>query len=117
MDQPRNPLARLDRKELVWFFGILKDACRERLEKNLVNQEFEKRSRRRGAPIGRLDPRPFLETWEPRYRKFLEVATEIHSQLQGEDARHVADALRSHFEPGSARLPTTRRRRASPGSA
>src|SRR5215510_8158024 len=87
------PLAKLDQKELVWLFGILKDACRERLEKNLVSQAFEERMRGRSAPEGRLDPLPFLKIWEPRYRKFLNVASEIHAQLQGEDAREAAERL------------------------
>jgi hypothetical protein len=33
MSSPKNPLARLDRQELLWLAGILKDAGRERLEK------------------------------------------------------------------------------------
>ena len=105
MDQPRNPLAQLDHKELVWLFGILKDACRERLEKNLVSQVFEERLYHRGAVEGRLDPRPFLKIWEPRYRKFFEVAAEIHKQLQAEGARGVAENLRTHFATGPARKP------------
>ena len=32
MSDPKNPLDRLDRQELHWLTGILKDACRERLE-------------------------------------------------------------------------------------
>ncbi len=81
-----NPLAKLDREELVWLFGILKDACRERLEKNLISQMLEDRLYRQHGPVpGRIDPRPKLKQWEPRYRKFLEVATEIHdaSRLAG----------------------------------
>jgi hypothetical protein len=97
MDQSRNPLAELDQKELVWLFGILKDACRERLEKNLVSQVFEDRLHRRGAVEGRMDPRPFLKIWEPRYRKFLDVATEIHARLQNEDAQEFVETLRNRF--------------------
>jgi hypothetical protein len=78
---------RLDRQELHWLTGILKDACRERLEKNLVSQAFEERLYQRGPVEGRLDPRPFLKIWEPRYRKFLEVAAELHARMQAEDAR------------------------------
>jgi len=32
---------RLDRQELLWLSAILKDACHERLEKNLVSQPHE----------------------------------------------------------------------------
>ncbi len=105
MDQPSNPFSRLDQKELVWIFGILKDACRERLEKNLVSQAFEERLHSRGAMDGRLDPRPFLKIWEPRYRKFLDVAVEIHARLQAENAREFAEALREQFESGTERKP------------
>ncbi len=93
MPIPSNPLAKLDRQELLWLAGILKDACRERLEKNLVSQAFEARLYERGPVQGRLDPRPFLKIWEPRYRKFLEVASELHSVLEAEDARAVAQSL------------------------
>jgi hypothetical protein len=99
MSDAKHPLARLDRQELLWLAGILKDACRERLEKNLVSQAFEERLCQRGPVKGRLDPRPFLKIWEPRYRKFLEVATDLHSQLEGEDARAAAETLRLQFEP------------------
>jgi hypothetical protein len=99
MSDANNPLARLDRQELLWLTGILKDACRERLEKNLVSQAFEERLYQRGPVKGRLDPRPFLKIWEPRYRKFLEVAAELHSQLEAEDARTAAETLRAQFEP------------------
>jgi hypothetical protein len=99
MDQPRNPLAKLDHKELVWLFGILKEACRDRLEKNLVSQAFEDRLYHRGTVEGRLDPRPFLKIWEPRYRKFLDVASEIHCLLQAEDAHEFAESLRSQMKP------------------
>ncbi len=111
MPDSKNPLDKLDRQELLWLTGILKDACRERLEKNLVSQAFEDRLYRRGPVNGRLDPRPFLRIWEPRYRKFLEVATELHAQLESEEARVAAETLREKFEtapierqgPGSAR--------------
>ncbi len=105
MDHSRNPLSKLDHKELVWLFGILKDACRERLEKNLVSQAFEERLYRRGAVEGRMDPRPFLRLWEPRYRKFLEVASEIHSQLEADGARETAEGLRTQFDPEPVRKP------------
>src|ERR1017187_1003816 len=97
MSHPNNPLARLDRRELHWLTGILKDACRERLEKNLVSQAFKERLYQRGPVEGRLDPRPFLKIWEPRYRKFLEVATLLHAHMEGEDARTAAETLRQHF--------------------
>ena len=93
MSEPKNPLDRLDRQELHWLTGILKDACRERLEKNLVSQAFEERLYQRGPVEGRLDPRPFLKIWEPRYRKFLEVATLLHAQMEGADARAAAELL------------------------
>jgi hypothetical protein len=97
MPDPKNPLDKLDRQELLWLAGILKDACRERLEKNLVSQEFENRLYQRGAVEGRLDPRPFLRIWEPRYRKFLEVAAELQAMLDAEDAQAVAETLRARF--------------------
>src|SRR5689334_25360962 len=99
MSDPKNPLDRLDRQELHWLTGILKGACRERLEKNLVSQAFEEKLYRRGPVEGRLDPRPFLKIWEPRYRKFLEVAAELHKQLEGEEARAAAETLRAQFQP------------------
>ena len=99
MSDPKNPLDRLDRQELHWLTGILKDACRERLEKNLVSQAFEERLYQRGPVEGRLDPRPFLKIWEPRYRKFLEVATELYAQMEAEDAKAAAEGLREHFAP------------------
>jgi hypothetical protein len=114
MDQPGNPLSKLDRKELVWFFGILKDACRERLEKNLVSQVFEDRIGRRGDVYGRMDPRPFLKIWEPRYRKFLEVATELHALLQAEDARYCAESLRRQFDSRAPRTGRPGRARNTP---
>ena len=98
MSDPKNPLAKLDRQELLWLAGILKDACRERLEKNLVNQEFENRLYQRGMVENRLDPRPFLRIWEPRYRKFLEVAGELQAMLEAEDAQALAESLRTKFE-------------------
>src|SRR5215469_7915388 len=108
MSDPKNPLDRLDRQELLWLSAILKDACRERLEKNQVSQAFEARLYRRGPVEGRLDPRPFLKLWEPRYRKFLEVATELHAMLEAEDARVSAESLRTQFAerhgPGSAHV-------------
>ena len=97
MSHPNNPLDRLDRQELHWLTGILKDACRERLEKNLVSQAFEERLYQRGPVEGRLDPRPFLKIWEPRYRKFLEVASDLYAQMDGEDARAAAETLREQF--------------------
>ena len=105
MSDPKNPLDRLDRQELHWLTGILKDACRERLETNLVSQAFEERLSQRGMVEGRLDPRPFLKIWEPRYRKFLEVASELSAQMEGEDARAAAESLREQF---AAAPPITR---------
>jgi hypothetical protein len=98
----KNPLSKLDRQEMLWLAGILKDACRERLEKNLVSQQFEERLYARGPVAGRLDPRPFLKIWEPRYRKFLEVATEIHAELDAEVARTTAQTLRAKYEESSS---------------
>jgi hypothetical protein len=97
MNDSKNPFAKLDRQEILWLAGILKDACRERLEKNLVSQEFEDRLYQRGPVEGRLDPRPFLKIWEPRYRKFLEVATELQTMMETEDARTVAESLRTQY--------------------
>ena len=97
MSDPKNPLSRLDHQELIWLTGILKDACRDRLEKNLVSQAFEERLYQRGPVAGRLDPRPFLKIWEPRYRKFLEVANELHTRIESEDARAAAEGLREQF--------------------
>jgi hypothetical protein len=121
MPDAKNPLDKLDRQELLWLTGILKDACRERLEKNLVSQAFEDRLYRRGPVEGRLDPRPFLRIWEPRYRKFLEVAAELQAALESEDARAAAEGLREKFDggpeierhgPGSARNGAERKRTA-----
>ena len=106
-----NPLDSLSRQELLWLTGILKDACRERLEKNLVTQEFEERLYRRGPVQGRLDPRPFLKIWEPRYRKFLEVAAELQGLLESEEAQAAMHSLKSRFEPQP-----TRPRRSRPQS-
>ena len=97
MAAPKNPLEKLDRQELLWLTGILKDACRERLEKNAVSQAFEDKLYSRGPVEGRLDPRPFLKIWEPRYRKFLEVASELHAMLQAEDAKAAVESLRAQF--------------------
>src|ERR1017187_5225725 len=97
MSDPKNPLDRLDRQELHWLTGILKDACRERLEKNLVSQAFEERLYQRGPVEGRLDPRPFLKIWEPRYRKFREVPAELRARMQAGAARAAAESLREQF--------------------
>src|SRR6478736_6491156 len=98
MSDAKNPLAKLDRQELLWLAGILKDACRERLEKNLVSQAFEEKLYQRGPVVGRLDPRPFLKIWEPRYRKFLDVATELHAQLEAGEMQAAASTLRARVE-------------------
>ena len=58
---------------------------------------WKERLYQRGALEGRLDPRPFLKIWEPRYRKFLEVVSELYAQREGEDARAAAETLREHF--------------------
>ncbi|HWC98526.1 MAG TPA: hypothetical protein VG456_17320 [Candidatus Sulfopaludibacter sp.] len=99
MSDSKNPLSQLDHQELLWLTGILKDACREKLEKNLVSQAFEARLYQRGPVKGRLDPRPFLKIWEPRYRKFLEIAEELRVQLEGEEARAAAESFREQFQP------------------
>jgi hypothetical protein len=119
MSDSKNPLDQLDHQELLWLTGILKDACREKLEKNLVSQAFESRLYQRGPVKGRLDPRPFLKIWEPRYRKFLAIAEELHTQLEAEDARAAAETLRDKFEvpvrrqgPSSAQMPLELRSRA-----
>ncbi len=91
---PQNPLSKLDRKEVVWLFGILKDACRERLEKNLVSQMLEARLIEKRGPLpGRMDPRPRLKEWEPRYRKLLAVAAELHEHAQAVEAEAFAEIL------------------------
>src|SRR5215475_2758381 len=102
MARPSLPFDQLSRQELRWLTGILKDACRERLEKNLVSQSFEERLYLRGPIEGRVDPRPFLKIWEPRYRKFLAVATDLHQQLEGGEARAAAESLRARFDPDPA---------------
>src|SRR5436190_24241426 len=121
MNDSKNPFAKLDRQEILWLAGILKDACRERLEKNLVSQEFEDRLYQPGPVPGRLDPRPFLKIWEPRYRKFLEAATGICAQLEAADAQTVAESLKAKYDeaplarrhaPAAAPRPAGRRRRA-----
>jgi len=104
MSAPKNPLAKLDRQEMLWLAGILKDACRERLEKNLVSQEFEARLYQRGAVEGRLDPRPFLKIWEPRYRKFLAVATELQAMMEGEEVKTMAESLRTQMRKPVAKV-------------
>ena len=104
MSAPKSPLSRLDRQELLWLAGILKDACRERLEKNLVSQALEEKLYRRGPVPGRLDPRPFLKIWEPRYRKFLQVATELHAQMEGEEVRAAARSLLARRGPLSSQV-------------
>ncbi|HXB74093.1 MAG TPA: hypothetical protein VNY05_37990 [Candidatus Acidoferrales bacterium] len=98
MSAAKNPLSKLDHRELLWLAGILKDACRERLEKNQVSQAFEDRLYQRGPVEGRPDPRPFLKIWEPRYRKFLTVASELQALLEAEDARTTAQSLRAQVE-------------------
>lgn len=103
MSAPKNPLDRLDRQELLWLSGILKDACRERLEKNLVSQALEERLYQRGPVEGRLDPRPFLKIWEPRYRRLLDVAAELHAALESEDAKTLAVSLRAQFTPATVK--------------
>ncbi|MBZ5584927.1 MAG: hypothetical protein LAQ30_22495 [Acidobacteriia bacterium] len=112
MSAPQNPLSKLDRQELLWLAGILKDACRERLEKNLVSQAFESRLYQRGPVEGRLDPRPFLKAWEPRYRKFLDIAAELHALLQADEARLVAESLRDRVPVGQASASAGQRRAA-----
>ena len=99
MPPSENPLSRLNRQEMLWLAGILKDACRERLEKNLVSQALETRLSERGQVEGRLDPRPFLRIWEPRYRKFLEVATELYALLESDGSQAIARSLRAQEVP------------------
>jgi hypothetical protein len=101
MSRSKDPLSKLTRQERIWLAGILKDACRERLEKNLVNQAFEERLSGRGPVKGRMDPRPFLRIWEPRYRKFLEIATELETALQADEVRRVAGSLVARIDPAS----------------
>jgi hypothetical protein len=100
-----SPLDRLEPDELVLLFDILKDACQQRLEKNLTSQAFEERlAKRRGPLPGRVDPRPALKRWEPRYRKLLEVAAELQTLARASEA----DAMAAVFE---ARLAPRRRPR------
>ena len=94
-----SPLDKLDATELALLFDILKDACRERLEKNLTNQAFEERLARRGPLLGRVDPRPSLKRWEPRYRKLLDVATELQSLARASGAEALAEALTERLSP------------------
>jgi hypothetical protein len=94
-----NPLEKLDPNELVLLFDILKDACRERLEKNLMNQAFEERLAQRGPVFGRVDPRPQLKRWEPRYRKLLEVAGELHDLARAVEAEALTAAFRGRLSP------------------
>ena len=101
-----NPFARLDRQELVWLFGILQDACRERLEKNLVSQELEERlHHRRGGVPGRVDPRPRLQEWEPRYRKFLAIAGELQDLVRLAGADALTEALAERLGRGGKKRP------------
>jgi hypothetical protein len=100
----KDPLSKLDQKELVWLFGILKDACRERLEKNLISQAVEDHLFQQHGPVpGRIDPRPKLKEWEPRYRKFLAVANELHEQLQASQCGDAAEALAERLVGGARR--------------
>lgn len=86
---------------MVWLFGILKDACRERLEKNLINQVLEERLfRQHGTVPGRIDPRPKLEQWEPRYRKLLAVATELHDLVRRSEAGTLAALFAEQLTEG-----------------
>jgi hypothetical protein len=110
MSDTNDPFASLSRQELLWLAGILKDACRERLEKNLVSQAIEERLYQRGPVEGRSDPRPFLQIWEPRYRKFLEAATALHAALEAGEAKSVAATLRAQV----AAAPAVRRYGPSP---
>lgn len=117
MAKPTNPLDSLSRQELLWLAGILKDACRERLEKNLVTQEFEERLYRRGPVSGRLDPRPFLKIWEPRYRKFLEVAANLQAALDSKEAQAAAESLKARFQPQESAPPRRARTTAAARAA
>lgn len=95
-----NPFAKLDSQELLWLFGILKDACRERLEKNLISQVLEERLyQQHGHVPGRRDPRSKLELWEPRYRKLLGVATEMHDCARLFEAGALAQLFSERFSP------------------
>ena len=110
MKKPPNPLAKLDRQELIWLFGILRDACRERLEKNLVSLELEERlHQRRGAIAGRVDPRPQLKEWEPRYRKFIEIAGELQDTVRLAGADAFTFVMAEHLKPSPKRTRTAKR--------
>ena len=106
-----NPLAELDHRELIWLFGILKEACQERLEKNLVSQALEDRlHERHGEITGRVDPRPKLKEWEPRYRKFLAAATELHEMLRSTETSLLVEALTEQFAGAGVRKPVRKAR-------
>lgn len=110
-----NPLAKLDHQELTWLFGILKDACRERLEKNLISQVLEERLYQQHGPVrGRVDPRIKLKQWEPRYRKLLAAANEIAELTRQAEAGTLAQLFADRFAP-RAGARTVRRKR--PGAA
>jgi hypothetical protein len=102
----KNPFAELDHQELIWLFSILKEACQERLEKNLVSQAFEERlHERRGKVPGRMDPRPKLKEWEPRYRKFLAAASEAYELLRANESALLIEALAGQFAGARVRKP------------
>jgi hypothetical protein len=107
-----NPLEKLDHSELVLLLDILQDACRDRLERNLLNQAFEDRLSLRGAIAGRADPRPALRRWEPKYRKLLEVATELQTTLRGSNREAIAQAFNAVVarRPAGSVIPIDRRR-------
>jgi hypothetical protein len=95
-----NPLDKLSPNELVLLFDILKDACRDRLEKNLTNQAFEERfAQQRGPIVGRVDPRPALKRWEPRYRKLLEVASELQTLAKAAEADAMTAVFTERLAP------------------
>jgi hypothetical protein len=103
----RNPLSQLDQQELTWLVGILKDACRERLEKNLISQMLEERLYDRHGPVpGRLDPRARLKQWEPRYRKFLAVATEMQEMVEAAETGALAKLFAERFHAPRPRKKT-----------
>jgi hypothetical protein len=103
----RNPLSQLDQQELTWLVGILKDACRERLEKNLISQMLEQRLYDRHGPVpGRIDPRSKLKQWEPRYRKFLAVATEMQELVEASEAGALVELFAERFQSPRARKKT-----------
>ena len=100
----RNPFASLSHRELIWLFGILKDACQERLEKNLVSQALEDRlHEQHGELPGRVDPRPQLKEWEPRYRKFLDVALQAQELVRSSAAHDLTEALSEQFSRADSR--------------